>query len=431
MFGWIHGRDVWPILSRNIGDHLVVSGRFNCLLYTANTLYLGCTIDMSNLSSLNKTYIFLVGNSLFLVAFLSWLIPHYLASGMLVAYVVGACLSSFILNMGAVFLIGKGGSDIARAKKAVEHLMNRDFTTVFINEGETETLLADIDGLRETFLNDFYEIEGMVDVLNTTITQLHSLALKNHDNLSGQSFDSRSVFEVVSQVGRNLQEMRSTSINAKKVTSSAHDQATVGSDLTDQTRQCMANLTESVDASVGAIQRVAVDGQGIGKILDVIRGIADQTNLLALNAAIEAARAGEQGRGFAVVADEVRTLAMRTQEATQEIDSMIKQLQDGAETAESVMIKGKDQAEITVKQLAEVMVNQQLILDTVQEVGNINKQFVVSTVNQGNVVVKMEDEVTKMSNAYRSNIDWIEESVALSNSAQEAVARFKVVFDHR
>src|SRR5690606_31968978 len=146
------------------------------------------------------------------------------------------------------------------------------------------------------------------------------------------------------QVATAMNEMTATvqevARNAQQAPDAAHratNEASAGKRVVSQTIDAIDTLANEVQKAADVIHTLEIDSGNIGGILDVIRGIAEQTNLLALNAAIEAARAGEQGRGFAVVADEVRTLASRTQSSTQEIQQMIEKLQSGARQAVSVM----------------------------------------------------------------------------------------------
>jgi len=133
------------------------------------------------------------------------------------------------------------------------------------------------------------------------------------------------------------------------------DQATVhGKQVVTQSIGAIEGLATEVDSANGVIEKLAADSGQIGAVLEVIRGIAEQTNLLALNAAIEAARAGEQGRGFAVVADEVRTLASRTRESTQEIQQMIERFQAGTRNAAQVMKAVRDRAQGSVQHVSKV-----------------------------------------------------------------------------
>ena len=157
----------------------------------------------------------------------------------------------------------------------------------------------------------------------------------------------------------------------------------------------MTSLASSVEAAETSIGKVSSDSQNIGGILEVIRGIADQTNLLALNAAIEAARAGEQGRGFAVVADEVRTLAQRTQEATGEINDMVNELQSGASQATGDMKRGRELTESMAERLDSAIDAISRISVSIQEVEALSQNIVSGSESQ---FTEREEILTRIKN---------------------------------
>jgi methyl-accepting chemotaxis protein len=213
----------------------------------------------------------------------------------------------------------------------------------------------------------------------------------------------------------------------------ADGQAQAGKRVVSETVASIRTLAAEVEAASEVIHRVEADTESIGRITEVIRGIAEQTNLLALNAAIEAARAGEQGRGFAVVADEVRTLASRTQNSTSEIQSMIERLQRSAREAVVVMQRGRSQAEVSVNQAAGAGESLDAITTAVRTITDMNGHIAVASEEQGAVaeditrtVVSIADVAEQTARGADQTAGAADQLAKLTSDLKAEVARFRV-----
>ena len=187
---------------------------------------------------------------------------------------------------------------------------------------------------------------GQVNEVALRVVAASNSSMYNSDQ---QASRTSSVAAAINQLGAAAQEIAQNAALASQHSSDARSLAVDGQQVVDQTIQAMKQLSAKISDSCGNIETLNSKTVNIGQILEVITSISQQTNLLALNAAIEAARAGEAGRGFAVVADEVRNLAHRTQDSAQQVQGMIEELQVGAREAVSIMTESQRQSEDSVE----------------------------------------------------------------------------------
>ncbi len=204
--------------------------------------------------------------------------------------------------------------------------------------------------------------------------------------------------------------------------------------ISDNNKQTIIKLAGEIEQASSVIHEVNEHSAAIGGILDVIRGIAEQTNLLALNAAIEAARAGEQGRGFAVVADEVRSLASKTQVSTEEIQSMIEQLQRGSKSAVNVMNHSKTQADVCVTQTEEATTALNSITDSVHQANDMSEQIVTAANEQNQVSNEISERlesivaIAEQTASGAAQTDTSSREVAkLAEELRQSVEQFKLL----
>ena len=254
--------------------------------------------------------------------------------------------------------------------------------------------------------------------LSVSAEQMSQVSAESNKGISQQNNETIQVATAITEMSSTIEEVARNTENATHAAINADHEAQSGSRFVDETMDSIKALAAEIDSSSEVLDTLKSHSEGIGTVLDVIKGIADQTNLLALNAAIEAARAGEQGRGFAVVADEVRTLAKRTQDSTLEIERIISDLQSGADQAVSVMQSSKAKSNTTVEkgqQTSEVLLS---VITAINTVLDMNTQIGTAAQEQSAVTQEVSGNIT--------NIQTISEKTALgadiANKASQEVA---------
>lgn len=263
--------------------------------------------------------------------------------------------------------------------------------------------------------------------------QMLKVTARTSDGVNKQSNETLQLASAMTQMVNTVDEIAKHSQLANDEARNADSKAQSGNQVVAKTVATINELSADVEASSHILEKLKGDSENISTVLDVIKNIADQTNLLALNAAIEAARAGEQGRGFAVVADEVRTLAKRTQDSTAEIENLISALQQGADSAVNAMEQNSVKTTSTVEQIDEAGKILQAITHGVSNIVNMNSQIAVATEEQSGVAKEINRNVESIQNVSEQTASDAslsskssEQLVLLGNQLRQLVDQFKV-----
>jgi len=305
--------------------------------------------------------------------------------------------------VGAVLASIMAGSWVGKPLNSMlEHIKNsdssREWVDIKIQDGsEVGELSEAINATMDKTAMSVGELSGCVDRIQVLSKELSNESAGTADGTQRQQREAQSMVDAISAMTATVHEVSQNATQAAQAARDANQEAKSGQDVVNSVTSAIHSLADEVERAATAIQKLEDDSESIGAILEVIRGIADQTNLLALNAAIEAARAGEQGRGFAVVADEVRTLAQRTQEATEEINDMIARLQEGSSNAVKVMAEGRRQAELSVEQAMKAGESLQTITSAVGSISEMNDQIARAVEQQTATSDNISENLSRMT----------------------------------
>ncbi|TAP37136.1 methyl-accepting chemotaxis protein [Alteromonas sp. KUL42] len=325
---------------------------------------------------------------------------------LLIRKIVGRPLEEFI---GVVSNLSSGQGDLTFRFKASSSdefgIMARAFNQL-------------LSQLQETLRSVDEATEGMLAKSET----LNSTANRSNESVAQLAQETQLIDDAISLLQQNADTVASTihSSSEAALTADADTRASVG--VLNQTIKDIETQANDVDASVQVISELAAASEQISGVMEVIRTIAEQTNLLALNAAIEAARAGEQGRGFAVVADEVRSLASRTQSSTEEIRNMIERLQQGSRVASEKMQQNKETAFTTVEVTRNAGISLQKALEAVDKITQLNQEAAEMAQGQKDVAGNVNKGLSSIQAVGKANRNYAKE---VANSCEELVGQIK------
>jgi methyl-accepting chemotaxis protein len=273
------------------------------------------------------------------------------------------------------------------------------------------------------------QISASANNLENQTQQLAAIADESSKISTQQLHQTNHAVDGMNQISDSVRTINDMACKAAESTGQANDKSQQGALIATEAISSITRLSGDLTKAGTIIRHLDKKSEQIGVVMDVIRGIAEQTNLLALNAAIEAARAGEQGRGFAVVADEVRTLATRTQQSTEEIENIISELQLDSQSAVSAMQNAMTQAESTenrFEQAAELLAE---ISGTIRSISEMSRQFAETAGTQNQVINGMSEHMSGISSASRSAADSAQQTAETSNTLKAQAYELKGIVD--
>lgn len=312
--------------------------------------------------------------------------------GTLIALGIGIFVSVFIGRMISVPL----KEVVTRAKAIASGNLTGSALKSKGNDELTE-LVGAINDMSSNLKDIVQQIAGSAQHIGSSSEELSAITEQTSQSIYEQQSQTEQVATAMNEMSATVQEVSRNITGTAQSAEEANTETEEGNKVVEEAIHAVRQLAGQVENATEVIHQLEQDSENISAVMDVIRGVAEQTNLLALNAAIEAARAGEQGRGFAVVADEVRTLAGRTQESTEEINQVIEKLQSGSRKAVEVMHKSREEAQSVVEQATKAGASLSAISSAVARINDMSTQIASAAEEQSATTEEINRNIAGIS----------------------------------
>ncbi len=301
------------------------------------------------------------------------------------------------------------------------------------NQDEIGDLARSFHRMQQNLRQLVQEVSAAVEQVSSAAEEVSGISGQSAQGQQRQQGEIGYLATAMNEMSSTVNEVARNTTHAASAARKASEEAELGGAVVRTTQQTIRQVADEVEQVTRVVEELAQDSNRIGVVLDVIRGIAEQTNLLALNAAIEAARAGEQGRGFAVVADEVRTLAQRTQQSTQEINTIIGTLQQRGQNAVQATQQSRQMVEACVEQASQAAHSIDVMAKVVLDIADMNTHIATATEEQNTVTEDLSRNIVNINTASTEIGEGISQTAtachdlsALAHHLRELTHRFRL-----